>query len=86
MIDHLAKLIEAVSQNANYKPNETELKMATLQTKLDSLKTSNTDLVNRSLQQQHNNNTQNNKRQLIKLPVGQKRTELVNRLSKIKYG
>ena len=46
LIDHFTKLIEAVSQDANYKPNETELKVATLQTKLDSLKSSNTDLVN----------------------------------------
>ena len=46
LIDHFAKLIEAVSQDANYKPNEKELQTATLQTKLDSLKTSNTDLVN----------------------------------------
>ena len=46
LIDHYTKLIEAVSQDANYKPNETELKTATLQTKLDGLKTSNTDLIN----------------------------------------
>lgn len=46
LIDHFAKLIEAVSQDANYKPNEKELQTATLQTKLDSLKTSNTGLVN----------------------------------------
>ncbi len=46
LIDHFTKLIESVSQDANYKPNETELKVATLQTKLDSLKSSNTDLVN----------------------------------------
>ena len=45
LIDHFTKLIEAVSQDANYKPNETELKVATLQTKLDSLKSSNTDLI-----------------------------------------
>jgi hypothetical protein len=46
LIDHFAKLIESVSQDANYKPNEKELQVATLQTKLDGLKTSNTDLVN----------------------------------------
>jgi len=46
MIDHFTKMIETVSQDANYKPNETELKVATLKTKLDSLKSSNTDLVN----------------------------------------
>ena len=32
LIDHFTKLIEAVSQDANYKPNETELKVTTLQT------------------------------------------------------
>lgn len=46
LIDHFTKLIEAVSQDGNYKPNETDLKTASLQTKLDSLKTSNTDLIN----------------------------------------
>ena len=46
MIDHFKKLIETVSQDANYNPNENELKLATLQTKLSSLKTSNTDIVN----------------------------------------
>ena len=39
-------MIESVSQDANYKPNEKELQVATLQTKLDSLKTANTDLIN----------------------------------------
>jgi len=46
LIDHFTKLIEAVSQDANYKPNEKELQTATLQTKLDGLKISNTGLVN----------------------------------------
>lgn len=46
LIDHFTKLIEAVSQDANYKPNETELKTATLLTKLESLKSSNTNLIN----------------------------------------
>ena len=46
LIDHFTKLIEVVSQDGNYKPNEKELQTATLQTKLDSLKTSNTSLVN----------------------------------------
>ena len=39
-------MIEAVSQDANYKPNEKNLQTATLQAKLDGLKTSNTDLIN----------------------------------------
>ena len=46
LIDHFTKMIESVSQDANYKPNEKELQVATLQTKLDSLKTANTDLIN----------------------------------------
>ena len=46
LIDHFTKMIESVSQDANYKPNETELQTATLQTKLDGLKTANTDLIN----------------------------------------
>ena len=46
LIDHFTKMIEAVSQDANYKPNEADLKVAALQTKLDSLKTANTDLIN----------------------------------------
>ncbi len=46
IIDHFTKIIETVSQETNYKPNETELKTATLQTKLISLKTANTALIN----------------------------------------
>ncbi len=46
LIDHFTKMIETVSQDTNYKPNETDLKVVTLQTKLDSLKSSNTNLVN----------------------------------------
>jgi hypothetical protein len=46
LIDHFTKLIESVSQDANYKPNETELQTVTLQTKLDSLKTANSNLIN----------------------------------------
>ena len=46
MIDHFSKFIEAVSQDANYKPNETELKTVTLTTKLTSLKRANTVIVN----------------------------------------
>lgn len=46
LIDHFIKLIEAVSQDANYKPNETELQIESLKKKLDSLKKTNTDLIN----------------------------------------
>lgn len=46
LIDHFARLIEALTQDATYKPNEAELKPAALQTKLNSLKTTNTDLIN----------------------------------------
>lgn len=45
MIDHFTKLIETASQDANYKPNETQLQVATLQVKLADLKKSNTDLI-----------------------------------------
>ena len=45
MIDHFTKLIESVSQDANYKPNETELQTATLTTKLTSLKAANSLIV-----------------------------------------
>jgi hypothetical protein len=46
LIDHFSKIIETVSQESNYKPNETELKTITLQTKLANLKTTNTGLIN----------------------------------------
>jgi hypothetical protein len=46
LIDHFTKIIETVSQESNYKPNETDLKTTTLQTKLNNLKTTNTDLIN----------------------------------------
>jgi hypothetical protein len=46
LIDHFTKIIETVSQESSYKPNETELKTTTLQTKLSNLKTTNTDLIN----------------------------------------
>ncbi|MEQ1554664.1 MAG: hypothetical protein ABL929_10820 [Ferruginibacter sp.] len=45
LIDHFTKLIETVSQEPSYKPNETELKTTTLQTKLDDLKTTNSKLI-----------------------------------------
>lgn len=46
IIEHFSKLLENVSQDANYKPNEAELQVANLQIRLGSLKTSNTFLIN----------------------------------------
>jgi len=46
LIDHFANLIQVVEQNSNYTPNETELQIATLQTKLAELQTKNTNLIN----------------------------------------
>ena len=46
LIDHFAHLIQVVEQNTNYTPNETELQVATLQTKLTELQTKNTNLIN----------------------------------------
>ncbi len=46
VIDHFSKIIETVSQETNYKPNETELKTVTLQAKLNNLKATNTGLIN----------------------------------------
>jgi hypothetical protein len=45
MVDHFAKLIETVTQEAKYKPNETDLSITGLNTKLEKLKTANTDLL-----------------------------------------
>ena len=46
LIDHFANLIQVVGQNTIYTPNETELQVATLQTKLAELQTKNTNLIN----------------------------------------
>ena len=46
LIDHFANLIQVVEQNSNYTPNETELQVATLQTKLTELQAKNTNLIN----------------------------------------
>jgi hypothetical protein len=46
MIDHFTKLIETISQETTYAPNETELKIVNLQAKLDVLKTTNTSQIN----------------------------------------
>lgn len=46
LIDHFANLIQVVEQNTNYTPNETELQVATLQTKLAELQTKNSNLIN----------------------------------------
>ncbi|POS02513.1 hypothetical protein [Flavobacterium croceum] len=46
LIDHFVNLIQVVEQNTNYTPNETELQVATLQTKLEEMQTKNTNLIN----------------------------------------
>lgn len=46
LIDNFTKLIQVVSTEPAYLPNETELKVATLNTTLASLKTANTGVVN----------------------------------------
>ena len=46
LIDHFANLIEVLQQNTTYSPNENDLKLASLQTKLNHLKTTNTNLIN----------------------------------------
>lgn len=46
LVEHFNGLIELVSSHAEYNPNETELKVVTLQTYLNELKTANTNVVN----------------------------------------
>jgi maltooligosyltrehalose synthase len=46
LIDNFTKLIQIVSTEAAYLPNETELKVATLNTLLASLKAANTSVIN----------------------------------------
>ena len=46
LIDHFTKLMETILQKANYKPNETDLQTATLQTRLLNMKATNTELIN----------------------------------------
>ncbi|QYS87649.1 hypothetical protein JJC03_07575 [Flavobacterium oreochromis] len=46
LIDHFANLIQVLEQNTAYNPNETELQVASLQTKLGALQTKNTNLIN----------------------------------------
>jgi hypothetical protein len=45
-IDHFAKLIELLSTEPLYKPNENDLKLTALNTYLTTLKTTNTNVVN----------------------------------------
>ncbi len=44
-IEHFSKLIELLSADSNYSPNETELTVTTNQTKLDQLKATNTAVI-----------------------------------------
>jgi hypothetical protein len=46
LIENFSKLIELVSSEPTYTPNETELQVSTLQTTLSNLKTTNTAVVN----------------------------------------
>jgi|NOAtaT_6_FD_contig_31_4537071_length_1257_multi_5_in_0_out_0_1 hypothetical protein len=46
MIEHMEKLINLLSSITAYNPNENELKVATLNTLLTSMKTSNTAVIN----------------------------------------
>jgi len=46
LIENFSKLIELVSSEPTYTPNETELQISSLQTKLGDLKTTNTAVVN----------------------------------------
>lgn len=45
-IDHLANMIQVLEQNTVYAPNENDLKVTSLQTKLSDLQTKNTNLIN----------------------------------------
>ena len=46
LIDHFTALIQLLTQNPTYNPNEIELKVVTLNAKLTALKTKNTNLKN----------------------------------------
>ena len=46
LIDHFANLIEVLQQNTTYSPNENDLKLTSLQTKLNHLQSKNTNLIN----------------------------------------
>ena len=46
LIDHFANMIQVLEQNTVYAPNEEDLKVETLQTKLTELKNKNTNLIN----------------------------------------
>jgi len=45
IIDHFTKLIQSLTQESNYNPNETDLTVTTLNTLLTSMTTSNTGVV-----------------------------------------
>ena len=46
LIEHFGKLIEVLKSEPTYTPNETELKIVTLNTQLTALKTANTNVTN----------------------------------------
>ena len=46
IIDHFTKLLETITQESNYKPNENELKIDAIKARLENMKSTNTDLIN----------------------------------------
>jgi len=46
MVEHFARLVALITTQASYVPNETDLKLTTLNSYLTSLRTSNTDVIN----------------------------------------
>ncbi len=46
MVDHFASIVQVLQQNPTYAPNETDLQLTALQTKLADLQTANTNLIN----------------------------------------
>jgi len=59
-IESLTKLIELLTIEPAYTPNETELQISTLQTKLGNLKATNTEVVNSYTNYSNSRITRNN--------------------------
>lgn len=60
LIENFSKLIDLVSTEPTYTPNETELQISTLQTNLGNLKTTNTTVVNAYTNYSNNRITRDN--------------------------
>jgi len=60
LIDNFDKLIQLISTEPTYTPNETELQISTLQTNLGNLKTTNTAVVNAYTNYSNSRITRNN--------------------------